>query len=270
MDAKKKKSIVIWVSVAALLGVGGYFAYTKLIKPKLDEMKAKKAAEEKAKADALAASNGSTPAPSGGSTPAPSGGSSSAPLTTEQTKSFQDWMDKYYPNWVGATNDALNNGQSLNKGGGYGNFGASTTKAFAKYGAIWSSNNSYNAALKTAQSIGAPTFVFQGKTYVTSTGLAYVAPEASGYGAIGKNAFPQTGRQYANVWKTPKTITFVGQINQPNIIGKIKNTTMADGVMWYEVDLLTPPSRSTGIVNYGQGNPYAKTGWVVANQITVK
>jgi hypothetical protein len=46
MDAKKKKKIIIWVSLTMLLGVGGYFAYTKLIKPKLDERKAKKAAEE--------------------------------------------------------------------------------------------------------------------------------------------------------------------------------------------------------------------------------
>jgi hypothetical protein len=241
MDAKKKKSIVIWVSVAALLGVGGYFAYTKLIKPKLDEMKAKKAAEEAAKA---AASLGSTPAPTSGSTPS-GGGSSSAPLNRAETEAFQEWMDKNRPNWVGATNDALNNGKQLNRGFGFGNFGSSTTKAFAKYGSIW---------------------------------RASLTNEAStAFNAIGKNAFPKTGYLYANVWKVPQILsydtasTFAGQINQPNVIGKIINATMLSGVLWYQVNLLTPLSRSTASPrSLGEGNPNAKTGWVLANQITIK
>lgn len=47
--------------------------------------------------------------------------------TTEDVKKFQDWMDKTHPNW-------LNNGKSLNKGGGYGNFGSQTSAAWNKYG----------------------------------------------------------------------------------------------------------------------------------------
>jgi len=38
---------------------------------------------------------------------------------------FQDWMDKNHPNWV--------KGKNLNKGSGYGNFGAYTQKAWATY-----------------------------------------------------------------------------------------------------------------------------------------
>ena len=244
MDAKKKKSIVIWVSVAALLGVGGYFAYIKLIKPKLDEMKAKKAAEEAAK---QAASLGSTPAPNSGSTPS-SGGSSSAPLYPDDTRKFQDWMDANRPNWVGATNAALNNGRQLNKGFGYGNFGTSTTKAYNKYGDDW--RKSLNVTPPTPP----PT-------------------SFSGFNAIGKKAFVNPRLAFANIWSRPEIVTgfgstFVGQINKPSIIGKIKNATYGGGFLWYEVDLLTPPSSSTA--GYGQGNPYLRTGWVAALSTEIK
>lgn len=63
MDSNKKKKIVIWVSITMLLGVGGYFAYTKLIKPKLD----KKKAEEEAKKLAESSSSTSTSTSSGNS-----------------------------------------------------------------------------------------------------------------------------------------------------------------------------------------------------------
>ena len=262
MDAKGKKRIVIWVSVAALLGVGGYFAYTKVIKPKLDEMKAKKAAEEAAK---LAANNASTPTPSSGSA-AQSGGSSSATLTTEQVKAFQNWMDNTHPNWV--------NGKNLNGGAGYGNFGTSTKAAFSQYGAEWASKNNYVAAGMLARSIGAPTFVFQGKTYDTKTGRVYVPPAAAGEAAIGKIASPKGA--YANIRNSASAAsgflnnTFIGQINSPNAIGKITNLTIGDdGKRWYYVsNLLTPLSPSTK--GLGLGIPSATKGWVREDQITIK
>ena len=43
----------------------------------------------------------------------------------EGVKKFQDWMDINHPNWV--------KGKNLNKGGGYGKFGPSTSNAWAKY-----------------------------------------------------------------------------------------------------------------------------------------
>ena len=129
MDAKKKKRIVIWVSVAALLGVGGYFAYTKIIKPKLDERKAKKLAEE-----AAAVSSGATPTSSGSSAPNSPTQTISNPFPDKMSvQMFQNWMDKNHPKWVGATNAALNNGQNLNGKSGYGNFGKSTMAAWLKY-----------------------------------------------------------------------------------------------------------------------------------------
>lgn len=64
MDAKGKKRIVIWVSIAALLGVSGYVAY-KLVKAKRDKNKA----EEEAKK--VAESSSSSPTSSGSSAPKP-------------------------------------------------------------------------------------------------------------------------------------------------------------------------------------------------------
>ena len=53
-----------------------------------------------------------------------------------ETKAFQDWLDNVKKiKWVGATDTDLTNGNFLNKGAGYGNFGVSTTKANSRYGA---------------------------------------------------------------------------------------------------------------------------------------
>ena len=43
----------------------------------------------------------------------------------EGVKKFQDWMDINHPNWV--------KGKNLNKGGGYGKFGPSTSAGWNKY-----------------------------------------------------------------------------------------------------------------------------------------
>ena len=43
----------------------------------------------------------------------------------KNVKLFQDWLDKYYPNWI--------KGGKLNKGRGYGKFGPYTKAAWTKY-----------------------------------------------------------------------------------------------------------------------------------------
>lgn len=43
----------------------------------------------------------------------------------KNVKLFQDWLDKYYPNWI--------KGGKLNKGRGYGTFGPFTKAAWTKY-----------------------------------------------------------------------------------------------------------------------------------------
>lgn len=67
-----------------------------------------------------------------------------------QVKAFQDWMDVNHPNWVGAT--ATKKGANLNKGGGYGNYGTSTTKADKLYGAEFDKQYS-----KSTSPVSAPT-----------------------------------------------------------------------------------------------------------------
>jgi hypothetical protein len=47
------------------------------------------------------------------------------PKELKSVKDFQDWMDINHPNWV--------KGKNLNKGGGYGKFGPSTSAAWRKY-----------------------------------------------------------------------------------------------------------------------------------------
>jgi hypothetical protein len=124
MDANKKKKIVIWVSLTMLLGVGGYFAYTKLIKPKLDEKKAKKAAE-------LAANT--TLATSGNSAPS-GGGNTLPPVPANPFKSkaeltaFQNWVLTKYP-----LDKAI-----LGSTGADGDWGRNSWNAYTKYFALYS------------------------------------------------------------------------------------------------------------------------------------
>lgn len=46
MKPQTKKRLIIYTSIAAILGVGGYLAYTKIIKPYLDKRKGAIASEE--------------------------------------------------------------------------------------------------------------------------------------------------------------------------------------------------------------------------------
>ena len=48
------------------------------------------------------------------------------PKELKNVKDFQDWMDINHPNWVKGN-------KNLNKGGGYGKFGPSTSNAWVKY-----------------------------------------------------------------------------------------------------------------------------------------
>jgi hypothetical protein len=126
MDANKKKRIVITVSIAALLGVGGYFAF-KFIK----KMKAKKAEEEAAK---LAASTTTTtsPAPSGTSAPKPKPTIISNPFKSKaELTAFQNWVLTMYPFDRGI----------LGKTGADGDWGQNSANAWTKYGTAYNNRN---------------------------------------------------------------------------------------------------------------------------------
>lgn len=97
MKPNTKRNIIIWTSVAAILGVGGYFAYTKIIKPFLDK---RKAAKDAANAPAAV----ETPATTSTSTPS---APSDKNKTQEQMKGeaisrgehAYKWWDSYLGKW---------------------------------------------------------------------------------------------------------------------------------------------------------------------------
>jgi hypothetical protein len=62
---------------------------------------------------------------------------------SEGVKKFQNWMDSNHPNWVKGS-------KNLNKGGGYGKFGPSTSAAWSKY------KNEYLGGSKTTDNTNYP------------------------------------------------------------------------------------------------------------------
>lgn len=286
MEKSTKKKLLIGGSVVVIAGVGGYFLY-KYLKNKKEEAVKKKAEEDAAAAAAASSGSGS----GSGKTSGGGGRSSSfGPFkSSDEVKAFQDWMDQKYPTWV--------KGRKLNKGSGYGSYGPSTTSAWNTYGSEYSkaistpsaideaikylvSKGYPEAGLKTMSSDyviawanankgGQAKFTYGGKYYDSKTGGATSAPAES---MVGKIAYPKSS--YVNVRSSASAAsgafdnTFIGQINSPNAIGKIKNFTIgADKYRWYELDLLTPLGASTtGLLGL---NPYAKTGWVREDTIKI-
>lgn len=88
-----------------------------------------------------------------------------ASSSKSEIKAFQDWLDSKGLKWVKATDKDLTNGSKLNKGKGYGNFGPSTTKAYARYGKEWDSL----ATSKPTQTGGTGTQAYSENTKPTST-----------------------------------------------------------------------------------------------------
>jgi hypothetical protein len=232
MDAKGKKRIVIWVSVAALLGVGGYFAY-KFVKAKRD----KKKAEQDAASTSSTSTSSSNSASSESVVPP-------SPLYPDDLLKFQKYVLTRDKNILGST-------------GADGKWGRNSWNAYQKYYKDWKA------------SLGGST------TTIATT------PTSTGFGEVGKFAYTlgYAGLGYANVWSKPDASTswfygsaFIGQVNAPNIIGKIINASIGDkdGKLWYQVNLLTPLSNSTAITNLGTAVPNQTKGWVRADQIKVK
>jgi hypothetical protein len=65
-------------------------------------------------------------------------------VDSNDVKQFQDWLDKRGIKFVGATNAKRDNGKALNKGKGYGNFGPSTTAAYAFYKSMFEGERRFN------------------------------------------------------------------------------------------------------------------------------
>lgn len=134
MQPKTKKAVLVIGSFLVLGAIGGFLLWKR------------KKAKEKEKAIALLKTelpkvdqnqtNTSTTPEVIVNTPLPVvTAGDGMPSSPSDVMKFQDWLDKKGLKWVGAKNSALTDGRALLKGSGYGNFGASTQKAWAVYGA---------------------------------------------------------------------------------------------------------------------------------------
>ena len=132
------KKILVWSTIIAILGVGGYFGF-KYYKKKKDE-KAIKDEEERLRLLALA-----TQTQGGGSTNQGGGTSPSqkeCPFkTTAEIKAFQDWLDVKHPLWINDNgkwkNLRVGTPTEPNRhigGKGYGSCGSNTLSAYTKWG----------------------------------------------------------------------------------------------------------------------------------------
>jgi hypothetical protein len=126
----KAKKIIIWSSVAVVLGVGGYFIY-RFFKNR-----------NKGGGD-LDATSFPSSSPSPTSSPAPvSEVVSDRPTSSDDIKAFQDWMDKNRPFWIKDTDGKYKNlrvgtASEPNRhvgGKGYGTFGQNTENAWRLFG----------------------------------------------------------------------------------------------------------------------------------------
>ena len=128
MQPKAKRTVII---VTSLVAIGSVVAYL-LWKHKKD----KNAEALTVLAPEQGGGTGASTNPIADSKPYISqGGGSGVPSSPSEIMKFQDWLDSKGIKWVTATNAALTNGKLLSKGNGYGNFGVSTQKAWAVYGA---------------------------------------------------------------------------------------------------------------------------------------
>ena len=137
MTPKGKKTAIVITSLLAIGSVIGYFVWK--------HRKNKKEEEEVKATEQSTVQDTQKPLPPSTNTINPPkvivktptqvvGSGNGMPSSPSEIQKFQDWLDAKGLGWVGATNSTLTNGKPLKKGGGYGNFGSSTQKAWAIYG----------------------------------------------------------------------------------------------------------------------------------------
>jgi hypothetical protein len=132
------KKILVWSTIVAILGVGGYFGY-KWYKKRKDG-KGTGSQDTPPVTDSSVTNNsgsGSGSSSGGGS------GSTASPFKTEaEIKAFQDWLDKKHPFWVKDTDGKYKNlrvGTTAEPnrhvgGKGYGRYGSNTANAYSIWG----------------------------------------------------------------------------------------------------------------------------------------
>lgn len=170
-----KKGLLIVGSVLVIGGVAGYFLWQlKKDKDKESEAKAKADAEAKAKAESGGTTDGSTGGGTGG------GGSANTDRPSD-ILAFQKFANS--KGWKPALVED-------------GKWGSKTNNAWATWKAEYNKTSSPVGTASTweqqwnlAKSVGASYFQFGGKTYVTSTGRAYVDPSVI---RVGDNVYAKS------------------------------------------------------------------------------
>lgn len=132
MTLKGKKTAIVITSLLVIGSVIGYFVWKHRKNKKEEELEDTQSTE---KTDLQTTPNTTTPKVVVKTPTQVVGSGSGMPSSPSEIKKFQDWLDTKGLGWVGATNSTLTNGKPLKKGGGYGNSGSSTQKAWAVYGA---------------------------------------------------------------------------------------------------------------------------------------
>jgi hypothetical protein len=109
-----------------------------------------------------------------------------APTTIDEIKKFQDYMDTLGP-WVKKTDGKY---YKLNKGGGYGNFGANTQAAWKVYGQKYL-ESSGGGSVASAGGAGSTSILDETKIENSSLGGDCVRVEVTGEFAVGVADNPQ-------------------------------------------------------------------------------
>ncbi len=138
MTPKGKKTAIVITSLLAIGSVVGYFVWKHRKNKKEEEAQAtdQTSAQDTTTASTTPSTDTTKSPKVIVKTPTQVVGSGNGTLSSpSEIQKFQDWLDAKGLRWVGATNSILTNGKPLKKGGGYGNFGSSTQKAWAIYGA---------------------------------------------------------------------------------------------------------------------------------------
>lgn len=134
MTPKGKKTAIVITSLLAIGSVIGYFVWKRRKNKKEEELLLAEKSVEQDKSNTPTSNDALNTPKTAVNNPTQSV-SSGTLSTPNEIQKFQDWLDAKGLGWVGATNSNLSNGKPLKKGGGYGNFGSSTQKAWALYGA---------------------------------------------------------------------------------------------------------------------------------------
>ena len=229
----RNKAIIITLSILAILGCGGYFAY-KYFKDK-DKEKKKKEEEEQKKDKENKDTTHTTASTPNIQTSTQTNTTDYALDATDKIKNFQDWLDNVKKiKWVQATNAKLDNGKYLKKGSGYGNFGSSTQKAWNIY------NNEYSKLQTSAENTTSTGLkpisteeikVFQdwmdtkgnwfGATNPDLTNGIKLNKSPNNYGrwtASTANAWKKYGNIYSEIRKTTKLVPYVAALKDSQTV----------------------------------------------------